>query len=303
MVSIIINPISGGARPSTAQRRAQIALSAVERHGDVAEIFVTERAGHARELTKAALQRGTRLVMAWGGDGTMNEVATALAFGDVPLGLIPSGSGNGLATELGVPRNPERAIAAALKAEPRRIDLGEIGDRLFVNAAGVGIDAYVAAQFNNPGGRRGFIGYLQLGGRALFKYRPGVYRITLDDQTIDTRAVLLSIANGTQWGNNACIAPRARVDDGLLDLVVMEERSRLSTLAQVPKLFTGKAEQVPGCTMLRMRHATIEAEAPMVFHVDGESVVGGATLKVRVHPGALWIAAPNLRAAAPPTRP
>ena len=120
------------------------------RHGDSAEVFVTERPGHARQLAAVAANRGARLVLAWGGDGTINEVACALAYHDVPLGIIPAGSGNGLARELGVALKPETAIAEALKAEPRRIDTGDLDGRLFVNIAGIGFDAHVAAQFNDP---------------------------------------------------------------------------------------------------------------------------------------------------------
>lgn len=293
-VAVIINPISGGARPGAARERAQTAVSVVERHGDSAEVFLTERPGHARELAKAAIRRGVRLVLAWGGDGTINEVATALAFDDVPLGIVPAGSGNGLATELGIDRQPANAIAAALKAEARLIDLGELGGRLFVNVAGIGIDAYVAAQFNEAGNvRRGFLGYARITSRALFNYMPAVYRIASDDGTIEARAVLVTVANGTQYGNNACIAPNARLDDGLLDVVVVEERSRLRTLCNVPKLFSGAAERVPGYQVVRVRKASIESDRAMTFHVDGEPVLGGTTLKVRVHPGALRIAAPQ----------
>ncbi|HEV3059899.1 MAG TPA: diacylglycerol kinase family protein [Vicinamibacterales bacterium] len=291
-VAIIINPISGGARPGAARVRAQIALSAVDRHGDRAEVFVTERPGHARALAKAAARRGVRLVLAWGGDGTVNEIASALAFDSVPLGIIPSGSGNGLARELGISRRPDRAIAAALAAAPRAIDLGELDGRLFVNVAGIGIDAYVAAQFNGGGNlRRGLIGYARITGRALFSYAPQAYRIASDHARFDTRAVVVTIANGAQYGNNARIAPDARVDDGLLDLVVVEERSRWETLRHVPKLFNGQAARVPGYRTTRIRRATIESDDPMPFHVDGEPVQGGTSLKVRVHPGALLVAA------------
>jgi diacylglycerol kinase (ATP) len=290
-VAVIINPISGGAPPGAAVARAQIALDAVERFGDTAEVFITERAGHARELAKSAAARGVRLVVAWGGDGTINEVATALAFGDVPLAIVPAGSGNGLATELGIDRRAPEALASALAAAPRRIDLGELGGRLFVNIAGVGLDAYVAAQFNEAANtRRGFLAYARITGRALVSYVPLEYRITTDGGRVHARAVLVDIANGAQYGNNARIAPDARVDDGLLDLVLVEERSRVRTLQHIPKLFRGQAHRVPGYTARRIRQATIEADQPMTFHVDGEPVMGGTTLETRVHPGALWIA-------------
>jgi YegS/Rv2252/BmrU family lipid kinase len=267
-------------------------MDVVERHGDQAEIFVTERRGHARDLAKSAVRRGARLVMAWGGDGTINEVASALAFDEVPLGIVPSGSGNGLANELGISPQPEKAIAAALATEPRGIDLGEIDGHLFVNVAGVGLDAHVAAEFNNPENtRRGFIGYAKVAGRALFTYVPRRYRLDLDGTSVESRAVLIGIANGAQYGNNARIAPRAAVDDGVLDMVIVEESSRLRTLVNVPKLFNGRAESVSGYRGAKIRRALIESDEPMDYHVDGEPLCGGTSLRIRIHPGALMIAA------------
>src|SRR5262245_18186288 len=118
-----------------ARRRAEIAAQVIGRHGDRPGVFITETRGHARELARAAMQRGVRLVMAWGGDGTINEVVSALAFGEVPLGIVPAGSGNGLAGELAISRKPDQAIAAALRSESRLIDVGELAGRLFVNVA------------------------------------------------------------------------------------------------------------------------------------------------------------------------
>src|SRR6266446_5933231 len=233
-VTIIINPISGGASPEQARARAQLASAAVDKHGDPAEVFVTEGRGHARELAKAAVRRGTRLVISWGGDGTLNEVASALAFQeDVPLGLVPAGSGNGFARELGVSVRPERAIADAIRAEPRAIDLGEVGDRLIVNVAGFGLDAHVAGEFDKRGGRRGFAGYVAIAARALITYVPQTYTITSAEDCRTSRAVLVTVANSAQFGNGARIAPRALLDDGLLDLVVVEERARWRTVCHV----------------------------------------------------------------------
>jgi YegS/Rv2252/BmrU family lipid kinase len=292
-VAIIINPIAGGPRRGTAAARVRLAAAALDARGESGDVLVTERPGHARELAKAAIGRGARLVLAWGGDGTINEIAGALAFGAVPLGIVPSGSGNGLATELGISPTPDRAIAQALAAVPRRIDLGEIGGRLFVNLAGIGLDAYVAAQFDRGGSGRGLLGYARITGRALFTYAADRYRITVDAEQVETRAVLISIANGTQFGNNARIAPDARLDDGLLDLIVVEETSRVRTLRHVPRLFDGRAASVPGYRRRRIQAATIECDRPMTFHVDGEPVLGSTSLSVRTHPGALAIAAPG----------
>jgi diacylglycerol kinase (ATP) len=253
-------------------------------------VVVTSRVGHARELTTAAVARGARLVMAWGGDGTINEVASALAFGDVPLGIIPAGSGNGLATELGVDTRPRHAIAKAVRATPATMDVGEIGGRLFLNVAGIGLDAHVALQFNHPGNhRRGFASYLRVGMRALIDYVPAWYTISTPDVRLTVRAVIVVVANSVQYGNGARIAPGARVDDGELDLVVVEERSRLATFFQAPRLFNGSLDRAPGCSIRRIREVTIECSSPMVFHVDGEPIEGGTCLTARVHPGALKI--------------
>jgi diacylglycerol kinase (ATP) len=287
--AIIINPISGGAKPDVARLRAQTALAVVDAHGDPAEVFLTQGVGHARELAKSAVKRGARLVLAWGGDGTINEVASALAFDDVPLGIIPAGSGNGLARELGVSARPERAIADALAAEPQPMDLGEIDGHLFANIAGIGCDAHVAAQFAKAT-RRGFVGYAGITARALTRYEPQHYRITNGDEVTEVRAVLVTVANSAQFGNGARIAPGALVDDGWLDLVVVPETSRVATVCHLPRLFNGTVARIPGCTIRKSRRLTIESEHAMTYHVDGEPLKGGTALKVRIHDGALRIA-------------
>ncbi len=148
-------------------------------------MFVTEAVGHARELATAAVRRGARLVIAWGGDGTINEVASALAFGEVPLGIVPAGSGNGLARELGVDLQPRACDRRRARAPtPRAIDVGEIEGRLFVNIAGIGFDAYVASRFSLAR-RRGFLGYVGITARALATYVPTTYRMTSGDRTVD----------------------------------------------------------------------------------------------------------------------
>lgn len=294
MITFIINPISGGVPPDAARARAQLASAIVDRHGDPAEVFVTERHGHARELTKAAVARGTRIVMAWGGDGTINEVASALAFGEVPLGIVPAGSGNGLARQLAIDSRPGEAIRHAIAAEPRRIDVGDIDGRLFVNLAGIGLDAHVAAKFAKASNRRrGFAAYASIAAGALMRYEPATYAIRTDPDAppyAPVRAVLITVANSPEFGNGAVIAPAAKVDDGVLDLVVMEEHSRMNTIVQLPHLFRGTVDRAKGCSIRRITRATIECDRPMAYHVDGEPVQGGTSLRVRVHPAALYVA-------------
>jgi YegS/Rv2252/BmrU family lipid kinase len=290
-VAIIINPISGGATRDAGRDRAELASALLERAGEPGDVFVTERRGHARQLAQAAVQRAARLVLVWGGDGTINEVASALAFHETPLGIVPAGSGNGLARELGISAKPAEAIRGALAARPRAIDLGELGGRLFVNVAGIGFDAAVAAEFDRPGNRgRGFLAYAGITARTLLRYVPASYRVQLDGERLESRAVLVTVANSPQFGNGARIAPGARVDDGRLDLVIVGERARWRTIWQMRRLFTGTVDRVPDCIIRQITRATIESDRPMPFHVDGEPVEGDTRLEARVHPGALRVA-------------
>lgn len=290
--AIIVNPVSGGASRRQAERRVAIASALRDPEGGAPDLFLTERAGHARELTRAALSRGARLVVAWGGDGTVNEVASELAFGPVPLAIVAAGSGNGLARELRIDRRPAVAIHEALRATPRRIDLGELGGRLFVNIAGIGIDAHVAARFNHPDNpRRGLAGYTAVSARAMLDYRPSSYVVRVNGRELALRrGVLLAVANSPQYGNGVRIAPTARIDDGKLDLIAVEERSRLRTICALPRLFTGSVARIAGCSVVTFERATIDSEQPMVFHVDGEPVQGGTQLTACVHPGVLRLA-------------
>jgi YegS/Rv2252/BmrU family lipid kinase len=287
-VAIIINPLSGGASPGKGRRRAELAALALHRSGEQGDIFVTEGRGHAKALAAAAVKRGARLVIAWGGDGTVNEVASALVFGPAALGIVPSGSGNGLARELTISRRPEQAIAEAVKATPRAIDAGELDGRLFVNLAGLGFDAHIAACFDrDPSGRRGLRTYARITAREMFRYQAATYCV--DGVTIN-RALLVTIANSGQFGNGARVAPSARPDDGLLDLVMYEERTRLGAIATIPRLFTGGFSRVRGVTVRQIERLTISADRPITFHVDGEIVEGGTTLEGRVLASALRVA-------------
>jgi YegS/Rv2252/BmrU family lipid kinase len=289
-IAVIVNPVAGGASRTEARRRAQLASEVVSSLGEDAEVFVTLRRGHARELAAAAATHGARIVFAWGGDGTVNEVASALMRGGTPLGIVPSGSGNGLARALGIPARPQQAIAEALAARPRQIDAGQLGERTFFSVAGIGFDAHVAACFDRDvSGRRGLSTYARIVSRELFRYRSLAYRISGNGDRLDARALLIVLANAGQFGNGARIAPGARVDDGRLDLVVVEERSRLATLVALPRLFTGGIERVRGVSIRKVGRAVIECDSPMTFHVDGEPVEGGTRLEARVLPAALRV--------------
>jgi diacylglycerol kinase (ATP) len=294
---VIINPISGtGGRREVVDERIRLAESLAREHGVPAQVLVSAYRGHARELAEGALAAGATTMLAWGGDGTLNEVASVLAFRDATLGVVPSGSGNGLARELGIPLNPREAFAVALGPSERTIDCGELDGHLFFNVSGIGLDARVAHEFAaHTTTRRGFRRYLEITGRELFRYVPDEHTVAVDGTVMRLRALMIVIANGRQYGNGALIAPHARPDDGALDVVVIEDRPAWRALFQVPYVFSGRIARVPGVTMLRGESISITSGRPVIFHVDGEPFVGGVALHGRVHRSALRVRVPTGR--------
>jgi len=292
-IGVIINPISGaGAHRDQGRARVELARSTVARLGFTADVQVTERAGHGRDLARSLVEAGASRIVAWGGDGTINEIAPVLIASAVPLGIVPSGSGNGLATELGLLPEPQRALEIAVRAEPKAIDAGEINGTLFVNLAGIGFDARVAHEFHRlPAGSRGGLPYLSLGVRAIFSYRAAWYRVQLDGgDPIDQTALLIVFANARQYGSGAIIAPRALPADGRLNAVVVDDRPLIKHFWRVRHLFRGTADRAEGVITQPIERALVESDQPMAIHADGEPVAPATRAEIRVLPGAIRIA-------------
>jgi YegS/Rv2252/BmrU family lipid kinase len=290
-VAVIINPISGaGRRRDVARVRAEQAAALVEKRRLNAEVFVTERPGHARELAQAGLRRGVTTFVAWGGDGTVNEVGSALVGSDATLAIVPSGSGNGLARELGVPLDPVGAFQLVFAGRSRVIDAGELDGHLFFNIAGIGLDARVAHRFAQGGlERRGFVRYLELAAREVASFTPHEYALTADDCDLKVRPLLIAIANSRQYGNGALIAPGALLDDGKLDLVVVNDMPAWRVLMHAPKLFAGTVARVRGVSITKTSRLEIASDVAVVYHVDGEPHVGGQCVSARIHARALRV--------------
>jgi YegS/Rv2252/BmrU family lipid kinase len=288
---LIANPRAGRRSPALFRALA----SGGHPFSDI-EVVPTTFPGEAEVLARKAVQDGVAFVLVAGGDGTVNEVASGLLGGGTPLGVLPTGSGNGLARVLGIPLDLPDALRALGTAEVRRMDAGLLNGRAFVNVAGAGLDAEVGSAFQargGKGGRRGLWPYFELGFRKAWGYRPRRIRIEADGAVLEGRALIVAFANGRQYGGGATIAPKALLDDGLLDLVVFEEASFLETLTQVPKLFYGGIESFRAYRHLQVRHAILRAEDALGSHRDGEPAEASATLEVGVKPGGLPVLVPG----------
>jgi len=271
-------------------RAAQAAAFLSARGADPSNVFVTDRPGHARDLALAALGRGVSTVVAWGGDGTMNEIGTAVAYTEAAMALVPSGSGNGLARELGIPFDASAALEIAVSGRMRTIDAGEIEQRLFFNVAGIGLDARVAHRFATNGlEKRGFSRYIAITMRELASYRPESLTITTAGSTVNTSSLLVAIANGRQYGNGALIAPHAQLDDGLLDVVVVAGRSLIRACLELPFVFAGSIDRLGGVAVHRTDAVQISSPSPLVYHLDGEPIAGMLSISAKARPRALRV--------------
>lgn len=282
---LIINPRSGR-RPGVPAEKAGLARQLASECGVDVDIAFTERPGHGRELAERFAAGGADTVIAWGGDGTVNEVAGAIAGSASAFGIVPAGSGDGFATTLGVSRDPRAALRAALCGRTTPIDVGDVNGRPFLNLAGIGFDARVARRFNTLT-RRGGLPYLYIGLHEGMTYGGARYRVHLDGDAHDLRAFLIVFANGQQYGNNAIIAPGARFDDGLLDALIVDARSFLPQVWRARRLFLGRDKAVAGLVRKPVRRATVESDDPIELHLDGECVEAGRRIEVSVRPGAL----------------
>ncbi len=293
-VAAIVNPVAGPVASRVSRSDAAALLARVCASAGLSfEVACTERAGHAGELAAGFQGRGFSPIIAWGGDGTVNEVGSALAFQDNALGIVPRGSGNGLARALGISLDPGRAVETAVCGVDRTIDVGQLGGRLFLNLAGIGFDAAVAAAFGQLKGR-GLRRYVRATLSTVVGYTPQDYRVTGDTgaELFHGPALLVELANGTQFGNGVTIAPHARLDDGRLDVVIVAPRGAARAMWGARRLFTGTIDRDPGVHMTTARRVTIDASHPMCFHVDGEVVQGGTTLEGVLRPAALRVRTP-----------
>ena len=293
---VIINPISGAGRayPGGAAE-VDLARTTLSGAGYATTVVVTLGPGHATDVARDAAARGVDLVVSGGGDGTMNEVARALAFGSTALALVPAGSGNGLGRDLGVPLDPGPALAIAAGGRRRRIDVGDVNGEYFFNVAGVGLDARIARAFAERTGRRGRLRYAQVGVEAVLRYRAAPVDVAWDDGASSPTALIVAFANSRQYGSHGVIAPAASLDDGRLNLVIIEDQPLWRIASRLPSFFLGQLGPGPGVTMATFTAASVTAASGTDLHLDGEPRTVGGPLAIRVHPRALDVIVPQAR--------
>ena len=295
-VRAILNPRAG-----LRARRAVHALEDAPSSWSI-ELTTTRGPSHAQELAHEAAARGDDLVLAVGGDGTINEVAAGILGSRAALGVLPAGSGNGLARTLGIPLDPRRALARLASGVRRRMDVGRINGQVFLNVAGTGFDATIAAAFHDwglSGGRRGILPYVWLAMGEVRRIRPDVRTLQVDTLTVEMPMLLAAFANGRQYGGGAIIAPAARIDDGRIDVVVIEACPMIRAWLSAPRLFLGTIAGFRHYRHWQVSSATLVAAAPHVHHRDGEPGGEAVRFEVVVEPGALEVLVPRETVADP----
>ncbi len=283
-ILFIVNPISGTGK----QKQLSVVLS---EHLDLEkfeyEISFTECSGHATEIAKDAID-SYDIVVAVGGDGTVNEVAKGLAESDCTMGIIPVGSGNGLARHLKLSMRIVESIKIINKKEIKKIDAATINDNYFVNVAGIGFDAHIAHMYAETS-TRGPIPYAKLMTNEFYKYKPVDYKVLVNDEEIDSSAFLISFANSSQFGNNVYISPNAIIDDGLIDVCMMKEFPIVEAGQLTYQLFNKRVDKSKYMKIVKTASVRIIAPQNMKGHIDGEPVNFSNEIEVKVNPGSLRI--------------
>lgn len=284
-ILFIINPISGG------KKKLKIP-ALIDAHLDktkyVANFSYTEYVGHAAEIAGEAIDHHYDIIVAVGGDGTINEIAPKLMNSGKLMGIIPFGSGNGLARSLKIPMDTKKAIQLLNNFETQVIDGAKLNERYFFNMAGMGFDAHISAVFAGNKSR-GLKGYVEMGLKEITSYQAQNYNLLIDGVHYERSAFVISIANSSQYGNNVHISPKSSLTDGLLDVCIIKP----FPLYLLPKLayqmVMAKTHQSTMVEIIRGKKIEITREKEDSVHLDGEPFFMGKTLTVNVIPLSLHI--------------
>lgn len=290
-IVFVVNPISGTQEKKTILKWID---ERIDRSIYEYTIVRTDYAGHATQIAANAVHDHIDMVVAIGGDGTINEIGRSLIHSDTALGIIPCGSGNGLARHLRIPMDPKAAIDIINQGHQVCIDYGKINNIPFFCTCGVGFDAFVSLKFADSG-KRGLLTYLENTLHESLTYKPETYEIENEEGTMRYKAFLIACGNASQYGNNAYITPQASLTDGLMDVTIMEPFTVLDVPSLSFQLFNKTIDQNSRIKTLRAKKIKIHRMHEGVMHFDGDPLMAGKELEVEIVPKGLYVVASEKR--------
>jgi len=247
------------------------------------EIRYTEYRKHGEEIANSE-KNNFDAIVAIGGDGTVNEIGGSLADSKCALGVVPAGSGNGLARHLKIPLNIKSALERIVAFEPAVYDTGKVNDHFFVGTCGFGFDAHIAEEFDKYP-KRGFLSYAKLIAKEYKKYSPPKFEITVDGSTLTREALVCAVANSSQFGNGFTISPESDMQDGQMELIFVQKFPFMETAVVGPKFFTqtiDKSKHFESISFTNDIQIEVKSENEVYFHLDGEPFTNGNNFKISI---------------------
>ena len=285
----IINPQSG-------KGNYKYAINSIYEHVEPNKYNViiekTEYKGHASKIAELYKEKGIKKIVAVGGDGTINEIGIAIINTDISLGIIPRGSGNGLARYLSIPLNVKNAIEVINNHSIKIIDAATINDKYFFCTSGVGLDARVGIIFNKSK-KRGSIMYFKATVSEFMTYKPKKYKLKIDNISRKVKSILITFANAGQYGNNVYISPDAKIDDGLLDLCILKPFPKSIMLPIGLRLISKTLNKSKYLEVIRCKEIILKRKKNIKFHYDGETSKAGKKIAVKIIPQSLKVMIPS----------
>ncbi|MBR5983144.1 MAG: diacylglycerol kinase family lipid kinase [Bacteroidales bacterium] len=279
-VLVIINPVSGTGKQKSALKAIDKQIDRINFDYEIAE---TQYAHHATEIAKQAATDGYDIVVAVGGDGTVNEVASGLVGTQTKMGIIPCGSGNGLARSLKIPVTPTKAVEVLNDNKMKRIDTMEVNGHFCASIAGIGFDALIAKEFQEkPKNTRGLHSYVQLIATKYPKYKPNQYKLEIDGVSSVHKAMFICLANANQFGYNAIVSPDSKIDDGLIDICIVKNIPLLSAPPTALLLLTNNLNHSPRVKILRGKNVKVCNNTNGYANIDGEAIEVGKTVDISI---------------------
>jgi YegS/Rv2252/BmrU family lipid kinase len=284
-IFLIINEFAGHRQ---AAKAVELVIPFLKNNGKTVEYAFTNHPGHATELARQASAGGFDLVVAVGGDGTVNETALGLVGTETPMGIIPMGSGNGLARELGIPMNMRKSARTLIDGNTLHLDVCTLNNQRFLCTSGIGFDALVADKMSKASSR-GFLKYVQLVVQESIFFKPVAVKMKIDGKALERSVFLITFANASQFGNNAFIAPGASMTDGLIDVIVVRKFAKIWMPFFAIALFSKLVPRLPFVDCYKARKIELEVANTPYFHFDGEPGKLSVPARIEIDRQKIWV--------------